>query len=191
MAGEAFLLSGECRLCEAGTYLLSAPSSPTICSSCPANAVCLGGNEIGPAAGYWRETAESLNFFACFNPPACLGTLAGASFSPSGLCHSNYLGVLCAQCQPNFSRNSLFECEQCPEAWKNVVLILFLTLLLSGVIVIMVRVTLTSSTAPKSLLSVFLKIMLSHLQMLSLVGALELNWPSEVSAFIKESGVVA
>lgn len=34
------------------------------------------------------------------------------------------------------------------------------------------RITLASSTSPRSVLSVFIKIMFSHIQMLTLVGAL-------------------
>ena len=38
------------------------------------NAVCYGGDKIGPYPGYWRENRKSLEFIACFNADACEGS---------------------------------------------------------------------------------------------------------------------
>ena len=53
-AGEAFLKTGECQLCDNLSYSLEPPTRPTECLACPRNAVCFGGDKIGPAPGLWR-----------------------------------------------------------------------------------------------------------------------------------------
>ena len=53
-AGEAFLRTGECQICDKLSFSLEAPTQPTECQACPQNAVCLGGDKIGPAPGLWR-----------------------------------------------------------------------------------------------------------------------------------------
>ena len=72
--GEAFLKTGECQVCDSHSFSLEAPTEPTECLSCPRNAVCFGGDKIGPAPGLWREDEKSLSFLSCFNPAACLGS---------------------------------------------------------------------------------------------------------------------
>ena len=52
--GEAFLNTGECHLCEPGSYLFYAHNSPISCLECPLRAQCYGGENIGPLPGYWR-----------------------------------------------------------------------------------------------------------------------------------------
>ena len=73
-SGEAYLLSGECEVCPAGTYLFGSHSTPQNCLVCPINAYCFGGEEIGPIQGFWRADRFSLSFLPCFNPAACLGS---------------------------------------------------------------------------------------------------------------------
>ena len=48
IAGEEFLITGECNECSVGYYLLEAPTAPQNCIICPSNAVCFRGNKMGP-----------------------------------------------------------------------------------------------------------------------------------------------
>ena len=119
--------TGECSRCPPNTFLLEAPALPTDCSVCPHNAVCFGGNEVGPQPGFWRSDESSLTFLPCFYQPACLGSLhpsvnQDAQFEPRGSCAANYEGDLCSQCSPGFTRNSRFECSECPPLWQNLLL---------------------------------------------------------------------
>ena len=80
--GEAFQSDGECVNCAPGTYLLSAPSSPQECEVCPGDAICYGGNMIGPKSGFWRSGPYSLNFLPCLRAEGCLETEAGENYNP-------------------------------------------------------------------------------------------------------------
>ena len=66
--------NGKCQKCEAGTYLLNAPTQTQLCLPCPisGNAECLGGNEFYPMPGFWRSSAFSDNIMECRNHIACL-----------------------------------------------------------------------------------------------------------------------
>lgn len=78
--------NGECSPCRAEIeYLDFAPTSPTNCEACPHQANCFGGDEIGPKAGYWRSSADSMNFLECFNQGACNGRQS-LDDSPTGQC---------------------------------------------------------------------------------------------------------
>ena len=116
--GEAFLSTGECEECREGRYLWETQiSNPTDCRPCPHNAICFGGKQIGPKAGFWRSGPHSLEFFSCLNSAACLGAVERTEFK--GRCAPDYQGVMCSQCEPGYSRNSRFECSRCPSLAVN------------------------------------------------------------------------
>ena len=62
--GEAFLITGECSTCSSGTeYSLVSFDGPSSCLECPTDkAICNGGSDIGPKAGYWRSSNTTDNF---------------------------------------------------------------------------------------------------------------------------------
>ena len=62
--GEAFLQTGECKTCSSGTeYSLVSFNEESDCKECPTDkAICNGGSDIGPKAGYWRSSNTSDNF---------------------------------------------------------------------------------------------------------------------------------
>ena len=72
ISGEEYEQSGKCKTCDAGTYLLTAPSPNELCKTCKSEAVCLGGNQIYPLRGYWRGSTTSDDFLTCRNDVACL-----------------------------------------------------------------------------------------------------------------------
>lgn len=117
--GEALGPDGSCTECERGKYLLELSDEPQVCLDCIPNAECFGGAMLAPAPGYWRPSNTSLLIYECYVKSACLGSpdpsVDGiAAYSAIGVCHSNYEGRLCAQCKDGFTRNSHFQCSQCP-----------------------------------------------------------------------------
>ena len=181
VSGEEFTSDGQCIECSPGFYLIQPPSSPTSCLTCPSNAHCFGGNKVSPKPGYWRSSESSLQFLRCYTPSACTGSSQG-DFNPQGHCYSGYQGILCAQCETGYSRNSNFQCAACPEMWKNALLLLGILLLSTAFLVIFIRVTLASTLAKKSNISVYLKILTNHLQLIVITLNFDLDWPNEVNA---------
>ena len=60
--GEQFTSGGKCQRCETG-YSLIKMTEPGTCETCPTEkAICNGGSNIGPKAGFWRSSNISSNF---------------------------------------------------------------------------------------------------------------------------------
>jgi hypothetical protein len=60
----------ECR--EDIEYLKDIPTEETDCLACPENALCLGGNKVGPEAGRWASDEEDTDYIKCYFSDACL-----------------------------------------------------------------------------------------------------------------------
>jgi hypothetical protein len=92
-------------------------NQPGECKSCPSDrAICLGGTNIGPIAGYWRSNNLTSNFIQCLYPPACLGMLP-PDYNPIGNCDKGYEGILCSECSSGFTRSREYQCSECREDW--------------------------------------------------------------------------
>ena len=137
---------------------------------------------ITPKPGYWRSSATSLQFLRCYTASACVGSSV-ADFNPQGQCFPGYRGILCAQCETGYVSNSNFQCAACPEQWKNILLLILVLLLASAVIIIFIKMTLMSTQAKKSNVSVYLKILTNHLQLIVITLNFNLDWPDEVTEF--------
>ena len=76
--------------------------------------------------------------------------------------------MLCATCETGYVRDAKFQCAECPEQWKNILLLVVFVLLASALLIILIRVTLQSMRNQNSLLSVYFKILTNHLQLVLL-----------------------
>ena len=197
-AGEAYLRTGECDRCQAGTYLSEPACTPTQCLECPLNSKCYGGSQFGPAPSFWRESAESFNMHACYNPSACLGAQetslekeANGQFKPEGKCAPHYTGQLCSECEEGFSRNSLFECARCPPLAINLILSLLLGVLSATLMGLLIWTTVRSMARPRSLFSSYVRLLASHLQQLALLASFRFDWPQEVAQLLAAFSSVA
>lgn len=132
---------------------------------------------ITPKPGYWRSSNTSLQFLRCYTASACSGSTQD-DYNPQGNCYAGYAGILCAQCETGYVGNSNFQCAACPELWKNVLLLIFVFLLATVVIVVFIKVTLASTKSKKSNVSVYLKILTNHLQLIVITLNFNLDWPS-------------
>lgn len=131
---------------------------------------------IGPKPGYWRASNTSINFLSCFNPAACFGRIS-ISDSPLGNCTYEYQGILCASCRENYSRDSQFRCAPCPKPWKNILLISIIFVVTLAAIVFLVKYTISSAKSQKSPFSIYMKVLINHLQLIFLTSSFDLSWP--------------
>ncbi len=107
---------GTSCVCKDGT--ISKSSMPNLqCIECPSAVTCQNGSVV-VASGYWQQSAESFNVYACPNSAACPG--GGSS------CNTGYSGVVCGVCSSGYSHVAL-SCEQCPQNNSVNVFLLFLT----------------------------------------------------------------
>ena len=92
---EADVMRTQC-VCAAGFYSAQGDED---CRPCPVGAVCGGANTIATAAGYWRPSIASNNFYTCPIAGACIG----GDGSNGSRCAVGYEGVLCAVCLEGYA----------------------------------------------------------------------------------------
>ncbi|TNV87911.1 hypothetical protein FGO68_gene12525 [Halteria grandinella] len=177
------LSSGKCEQCEEGTYLLQAPFQPGFCKKCPSlEAECIGGSIVYPLPGYWRSSNESEDFIKCLNPGACIGR--GLAINQQ--CLDGYQGVLCSDCAQGYSKTlASFKCSECPSMVQNVLILAAILLGVGVFLIILITSNLNSPLKEKNYLPVFLRILLNHLQILTLSGTFDLNWPDQLLSFYR------
>jgi predicted outer membrane repeat protein len=178
--GEIYTSAKACLVCESNTYSLEV--NATYCSPCPSTAVCRGGADMYPLAGYWRSKNTTDKFFTCPKGSSCLGNL---NYTNSvGACATGYTGNLCNTCETSYSRTAKNTCQACPDPEVNGVRIGGLTIGVVILIVFLVRSTMSSALRPRELASVYLRILMNYLQLVMLTATFNLNWPSEVETVL-------
>ncbi|CAG9325837.1 unnamed protein product [Blepharisma stoltei] len=168
----------NCEVCGYGYYSLA--TIATQCLGCPSYAQCFGSYQMAPKPGYWRDNAYTDKFWKCPNHHACLGSPDPKNVSYTGLCNFGYKGNKCQSCKAGFSRTSANKCEECPSFAKNLAIIIAIAIALFILVSIMVRATIKSAFKPKTLTSIYIRILLNYLQMVILTSTFKLNWPSEI-----------
>lgn len=186
--GEELTSDYKCRTCAAGTYLYYPPQTETPCKECPANAVCFGRYFVAPNPSYWRSSNVSENFILCENVDACLG---GDEKYPMGECAKGYKGIICGDCDDNYSKTKQFECAGCPDRVRNIFQVIAISIAAIGYVVFLVRSTLNSADKPKPLYSVYLKIMTNHFQVLSAISNINYKWPATIQKFEENQNSVS
>ena len=124
--------------------------------------MCMGGSNIYPLPGYWRDSNMTDNFISCFNYDACLGGLYNNQTSATGFCFEGYIGTVCGVCDIGYSSTGAYECSKCPPQNKNIVRIVGMLLLMLMAVSIMVRSTLNSALEKKNFMSVYWRILMNH-----------------------------
>ena len=180
---------GACNWCQAITqYSLydfeskSGKGNGEICETCDGEKmVCLGGDQIYPRPGWWRMNAATATFYKCLRPQSCLGYQSGLEYNPpTGACEQGYQGKLCAQCAPGYSRSSEFSCRKCPHLAVNILLFILFGAVLLAFLSILIFQTISNSSRDSNQSAVYLKILMNHFQVLMLLQAMDLQWPSQL-----------
>ena len=184
LIGEQFLLTGECQFCS-GPYLYSLEQVTEIssCKSCPTEkATCLGGSNIGPNPGFWRSSNQTDNFIECQYHFACLGFVE-PDWEPTGKCATGYQGILCGDCEVGFSRTKDFQCSRCPDQTMNIIRISLIMVVVLICLIIIIKSTLDGALIKKNLQSIYIKILMNHLQLIVLTASFDFDWPDNVTEF--------
>lgn len=185
--GEGLKNSGACFECPPGTYLLSPPKSPMECIPCPiGRAICLGNTDIGPEVGWWRLRNTTYNFYKCPTEQACLGMNQNLPIdipgNQVGICNikGGYYGALCASCLPGFQKEE-DECVKCSE-YAIYLKVFYLCLMAYGLSKA-ITYAIGNANNENNGVSVFVKILLNHLQMQVILASFQMKWPEHVVFF--------
>jgi len=119
-----------------------------------------------PKEGYWRWENTDV-FYECVNQDSCLG--GENPHNSEGNCDTGYTGILCHHCQDNYSRSFGETCLECPdEAISNIILVAII-IGVSIIFLLLIRSLIQSAYTEKSLLSVYIKIMLNYISLIASV----------------------
>ena len=139
-----------------------------------------GGSDIGPKPGYWRSHNKTDNFIDCLHPPACRGYDKVKFTDNTGNCSQGYTGKLWADCQVNFSRSGSYQCSKCPNTAINIIRLLLIAIGYIIWLVIMVKSTLSGALNKKDIQSVYIKILVNHLQLISITASFDFRWSPQI-----------
>ena len=182
LSGEGLRESGACYTCPKGTYLLVVPTTPTDWLTCNTErSIWLGGAQIGPKPGYWRNSNTTDVFQVWYKSSAWLGMTA-PTYNPKGDCDTGYYGTLWQGCLPGYTRSGNDGWAACPNTILNLLKTsgIFIAWIIG--IAIMVR-SLIKSALKSSPTSIYLKILFNHIQLMSITSSFNFQWPSSIVSF--------
>lgn len=188
IAGEEFLSDGAWSTWAAGVgYSMVAPTTISSCTPCPVSyAYWLGGNSIAPKAGYWRPDISSDLFLQWQTTSAWLGyTSANNNFY--GGCSEGYIGVLWGDWDYGYSRTNDFEWGKCPNTIYNGLRIFGFIILMIVVLLFLVKTTLNGAGNKRNALGVYNRIIVNHVQMVTIIYSFKLEWPSTFTDIFKST----
>jgi hypothetical protein len=177
-------------ICTKGEYLSTQHDDieKRICKSCPEGSFCNGGNfsNIVSLPGYWRvfwEKSEPI-FIKCLSNLACPN-----EFNDGNACSEGSNGVLCANCIDGYASTIGIQgfCSKCASRSSNFFLIL--TIFIATIVLILGLTLLTLKDESKKnefssiseySMGMIVKVVLSHMQQVSLMKNFGFAWPSEV-----------
>ncbi|CDW88635.1 UNKNOWN [Stylonychia lemnae] len=181
--GEALLSSGKCSDCSEGTYLLITSTGTSSCKECQSDiSYCLGKDLVYPMKNYWRSSKSSDNFIKCRNHIQCLG-MNPPENNFLGACAEGYQGILCSDCKIGYSITNNFECSKCPDDLSNSFKLLALSVLIITALVFLIKFTIAGALEQKNYLSVFIRILMNHIQLLIITASYDLQWPDQLIQF--------
>ena len=179
--GEMFTSTGAWVKWEAPDYyLLTDQTSPGSWKPCQAwRMFCHGGSDVGPKPGFWRSSNVSDNFIQWLYPGAWLGYVQPSNNS-LGEWFTGYKGILWGDWTSDFSKNDIYRWDKWPDPVWNVFRLLMILIGIIIWIIIMIRSTITGATQMKNLQSIYIKILMNHLQLLVLTSSFDFKWPMNV-----------
>ncbi|CAG9322000.1 unnamed protein product [Blepharisma stoltei] len=165
----------KCIICPEDLYSLNPKSDQ--CLPCPDEAICYGNYTMVPKPGYWRSSMLTDSFWPCPNPDACIGS-DSQNISYTGNCLEGYTGNLCHSCSEDYAKITKNQCEKCQSL--PIVIIKTCAIGIGYIIVcwIMVKMSKKSAYKPKSLTSVYIKILVNYIQLAMITTTFSLSWPS-------------
>ena len=192
VAGESFSSTGAwIEWASPNYYSLEQQTSPGSWKGWQTSKMyCKGGSDVGPKPGYWRSSLTSDTFISCLYSGACLGYVSPSN-NKLGEWFEGYQGVLWADWAANFSKTSSYKWGKCPNPTWNIIRLLLIFLAIIIGIILIVRSTLSGALQKKNLQSVYIKLLMNHLQLLTLTSSFDLRWPDSVNSFFSSSNEIA
>ncbi|OMJ89203.1 hypothetical protein SteCoe_8680 [Stentor coeruleus] len=166
--GEALEGGNTCKKCNKETYNINAGE---LCKKCPSGAVCQGEANIVAAPGYWRYGKYTDYFFECFYAEACLGELS------SSVCLEGYTSNLCQSCSVGYSRSGDNQCAKCLDRDQSALILTGWMVFNVLTIVVLTASSINDAFKEESITSIYFKIFMNYLQLVTLTISFELNWP--------------
>ena len=184
ISGEQYSISGACDKWEGpNKYSLDVMTAVGECLEWPTDkAICNGGSNIGPRAGYWRSSNATDNFIKWLYYYAWLGMIAPNN-NPAGDCATGYQGILWADWKAGYSRTGEYQCAKWPNKLWNIVRISFVILISLIVVIVIIKSTLEGALVRKNLQSIYIKILMNHLQLILLSASFDFDWPENVKDY--------
>jgi hypothetical protein len=143
--------------------------------------------------GYWRQNATTPIFSECFEKEACMGLfkypdeelLVDKQYKSTGQCAEGYYGALCSACLPGYFKQSGFSCKECGERVYNIIRLVSIIIIASVAVSVLIRSTIANQSKIQTH-SVFIKILMNHMQMIMITSSYDMNWPPEVTDFLQQ-----
>jgi len=180
LPGESQLIN-RCYPCPEEKYSLNPMDA---CKECPKGAVCLGRASMVPEPGYWRSREDTDVFWPCPNEKACLGSNITGKLQPTGICAPGYYGNMCNGCLAGYFRSSRGICSKCPDPALSMFKTAGVGLLFLLFILFVIKMSLISAHKVSSQFSIYMKIFVNYLQLVTVTAAFDLAWPVDVSSML-------
>ncbi|CUG84465.1 transmembrane protein, putative [Bodo saltans] len=163
--------------CTASEYAVSGSFS---CAPCPANADCDGSSKVVSHRGYWRSSLNSVVMYECTPADACPASVS---------CAPGYTGAVCGSCAAGYGSNGA-GCGPCASTTVNWI-VTAAVLVGLGIAIYTLSIHTVVFTAVEDLavglaeeihddahfVSVVVKLVLSHIQTISLIPPKSLQLP--------------
>ncbi|EAR93336.4 transmembrane protein, putative (macronuclear) [Tetrahymena thermophila SB210] len=198
---KQFFSSIICDQCPDGKYSLNV--NDQACQICPSQAVECFGSQIHVKNGYWKKNNQSDLIIYCENAPEnCQPQSLRSKFG----CAEGYVGPLCEQCdffgnvwgQRYSTTFKTFNCSKCSDmlvlaGFEQAIFIIFLTLYiyicnrkiinqierdLQNYYIKMMGLIYLSNSVYKTNSTVCSKILIDHLQVISILSSLSFQFPT-------------
>jgi hypothetical protein len=135
---------------------------------------------MAPKPGYYRRSLQSSEFIKCLNEQACPG---GSIEKLVGTCAPGYKGVLCSECSSGYINTGILECAKCPSYEESVTRIIISVLIAVMIAMVVIASVLWNNSERLPMLQVYLKIIISHFQVMMIVTSVHYKWAKEVKYF--------
>lgn len=200
LPGELYQNDESCYKCKFGTYALHEANKKDYskkCLSCPSNAYCDGGNNLSPLYGYWRINNKSSLIQKCPTEEGCLGVGEDINLirfyglikhfteeqKIHGVCKDGYWGNLCYYCRKGMARfKQRAPCQDCDS-----LVIIYIKMALALIFMmayISIQAKIFSNVEQKDPhLAILSKLLLSHLQTISMMDLIDLGWTYDFSFY--------
>jgi hypothetical protein len=159
------------------------------CSSCPANAECIGASIVQPLPGYWSSSPTSIQMHRC-----PLFKTACDYVDESHMCRPGYKGTLCGACQlPEYGMLSPMRCGKCLPPKVQLGVYLTVSSVTVSFVTYTVHATWQENLSGDStvLTTDIIKVLVLFLQCLMIVGSVSVPWPlSDVQQWLQAIGIV-